>query len=109
MRILQHPSSICYFILAILIALCSPANLNGQTITRNQTGMHDGFYYSFWNDGSNGKASMTLKAGGGYHTQWNNIGNFTAGKGWSIGKADRVIRYSGTFNGGSNGFLALYG
>jgi len=80
--------------LAILMTQCCPALVNGQPITRNQTGMHEGFYYSFWNDGSRGTTSMTLKAGGGYSTQWNDIGNFTAGKGWATGKADRVVCYS---------------
>ncbi len=52
---------------------------------------------------------MTLGAAGNYSTTWNNIGNFTAGKGWAVGKPDRVVCFSGSFNGGSNGFLALYG
>lgn len=97
------------FTVALLLAHCFTVETSAQTITRNQTGIHEGFYFSFWNDGSSGAASMTLKAGGRYSTQWNNIGNFTAGKGWATGKVDRVVRYSGSFNGGSNGFLALYG
>ena len=80
-----------------------------QTITQNKTGNHNGFYYSFWNDNSSGTASMTLKPNGRYKIKWTNIGNFTGGKGWSTGKEDRVICYSGKFNGGSNGFLAVYG
>lgn len=71
--------------------------------------MHDGYYYSFWSDGTSGTATMTLRADGGYSTNWTNIGNFTAGKGWAIGRQDQVVRYSGSFDGGSNGFLALYG
>lgn len=71
--------------------------------------MHNGFYYSFWNDKNSGSAFMTLEAGGQYKTIWSNIGNFTAGKGWVTGKADRVICFSGSFNGGENGFLAVYG
>ena len=80
-----------------------------QKIAQNKIGNHNGFYYSFWNDKTSGTVSMTLKSDGRYKIKWTNIGNFTAGKGWSTGKEDRVICYSGKFNGGSNGFLALYG
>ena len=82
---------------------------NAQVITKNQTGINNGFYYSFWNDKSDGSASMTLKSGGKYTTSWSNIGNFTAGKGWATGKADRIIDFSGSFDGGENGYLAVYG
>lgn len=80
-----------------------------QKISQNQTGVHDGFYYSFWKDRSGGTAYIALKPNGRYKTRWTNIGNFTAGKGWVTGKEDRVICYSGKFDGGRNGFLAVYG
>ncbi len=80
-----------------------------QRITQNETGNHEGFYYSFWNDHSSGTASISLKANGRYKAKWTNVGNFTAGKGWQAGKEDRIIGYSGKFNGGSNGLLAVYG
>ena len=80
-----------------------------QTITSNQTGTSGGWYYTFWNENSGGSASMTLGTGGNYSTTWTNIGNFTAGKGWATGSANREICFSGSFNGGSNGFLAVYG
>ena len=94
--------------IAIILLTCIKG-ANSQTITKNKTGIHDGFYYSFWNDNTSGSASMTLQTGGRYTTKWNNVGNFTAGKGWSTGKEDRIICFSGKFNGGSNGFLAIYG
>jgi hypothetical protein len=91
------------------VLLFIAADTYAQTVTTNTQSTHNGFFYSFWNDGSKGTASMTLGAAGNYSTTWNNIGNFTAGKGWAVGKADRVVCFSGNFNGGSNGFLALYG
>lgn len=88
--------------------LCVMQSTFAQTITSYQTGTHDGFYYSFWTEGG-GTASMTLGPKGNYSTKWTNIQNFTAGKGWAVGKRDRVVCYEGTYDGGSNGFLAVYG
>lgn len=90
------------------VSLFSIQQSNAQTITSNQTGTHNGYYWSFWTEGG-GTASMTLGAGGNYSTTWSNIQNFTAGKGWRTGTRDRVVCFEGTYNGGSNGFLAVYG
>lgn len=90
-----------------LLTVTTP--LNAQTITQNTQSTQNGWFYSFWNDFASGSASMTLGSGGNYSTTWSNIGNFTAGKGWSTGKADRVICFDGTFDGGNNGYLAIYG
>jgi hypothetical protein len=90
-------------------ALLYLGEARSQTISQNTTGTHQGFYYSFWTDHTSGKASMTLKGKGRYKTKWTAIGNFTAGKGWAIGKEDRIICYDGKFYGGKNGFLAVYG
>lgn len=52
----------------------------------NQTGVHDGFYYSFWSD-DQGQATYTNKAGGEYAVTWSGEGNFVGGKGWNPGSA----------------------
>ena len=93
----------------LLLLILSAHVSEAQTVTTNTQGTHDGFFYSFWNDGQRGSASMTLGAGGNYKTTWNNINNFTAGKGWKVGSADRVVCFEGSYDGGSNGFLAVYG
>ena len=80
-----------------------------QTVTSNTQGTNNGWFYSFWNDNSSGSASMTLGTGGSYSSTWSNIGNYTCGKGWAKGAADQVICFSGTFDGGNNGYLAIYG
>ncbi len=62
-----------------------------QTITSNQTGTNNGFFYSLWH--STGTVSMTLGAKGNYSLSWSNIGDVTAGKGWNPGSA-RVVNYN---------------
>lgn len=48
------------------------------------TGTHDGFYYSYWTDGT-GDITYTNGAGGSYSFDWSNTGNFVGGKGWNPG------------------------
>ena len=94
-----------FIVFSLLLFIASQAF--SQTVTQNTQSTNNGYFYSFWNDGQRGSASMTLGADGNYSTTWSNINNFTAGKGWAVGKPDRVVCYTGSFNGGSNGFLAL--
>lgn len=100
---------ILHNLIFVIVFLMCIKETNAQKITKNKTGVHDGFYYSFWSDRTNGTASIILKSNGRYKTKWTNIGNFTAGKGWATGNENRVVCFSGKFNGGSNGYLALYG
>jgi hypothetical protein len=97
-----------------LLFLLVTQQSGAQTIKSNQTGTNNGFYYSYWNQGANntsytGIPIMTLGAAGNYSVTWDNVYNFTAGKGWKTGSPTRVIYFSGSFNGGSNGYLAVYG
>ena len=69
-----------------VIFMASSSFSYSQTITSNQTGTHDGYYWSFWTENPNNGASMTLGPDGNDSTKWNNTLNFTAGKGWMPGK-----------------------
>jgi endo-1,4-beta-xylanase len=77
-----------------------------RTITSNETGTHNGYFFSYWKD--NGNVTMTLGAGGSYSVQWSNMNNMVVGKGWKPGSSHSV-NYSGTFSPNGNGYLALYG
>jgi endo-1,4-beta-xylanase len=91
---------------AIVVPGIASADAN-QTITSNQTGTHNGFFYSYWKD--SGNVTMTLGAAGNYSVQWSNMNNMVVGKGWKPGSATRVVNYSGSFSPNGNGYLSLYG
>jgi endo-1,4-beta-xylanase len=78
-----------------------------EAITVNQTGMRDGYFYSFWAD-VQGPASMTLGSDGAYSTTWDQVSNFVAGTGWPVG-GRMPVDYSGTFDPIGNAYVSLYG
>jgi hypothetical protein len=89
-------------------AASSPAAAHGETITSNQTGTHDGYFYSFWTD-EEGTVEMTLGTAGNYELDWNNTNSTVCGLGWETGARRNVEYEASTFDPGSNGYLCLYG
>ncbi|KAF2461636.1 endo-1,4-beta-xylanase I precursor [Lineolata rhizophorae] len=75
--------------------------------TPSSTGIHNGYYYSWWTDGGS-QVTYTNGPGGQYSVQWSSGGNFVGGKGWNPGSR-KEIEYSGEYNPNGNSYLAVYG
>ena len=87
-----------FLIASLSLLLFEMQFLEAQTVTTNQQGTNNGYFYSFWNAGG-GSVVMTLGNGGNYSVIWNNCNNFTCGKGWRTG-SNRSVNFSGSFDGG---------
>lgn len=81
-----------------------------RRICNNTTGLHGGFFYTFWKSG--GDACMVLGRGGRYASRYRLAPgeNLVVGKGWRTGAIDRRVGYrAAAFEAGRNSYLALYG
>lgn len=120
---------------SILLAASTAASVLGMPsaltprYTSSGTGTSNGYYYSFWTDGT-AEATYTNGAAGEYAVTWSgNVGNFVGGKGWATGSARyvkslleceleisqmlmsyyRAITYTSSFTTTGNAYLSVYG
>ncbi len=84
------------------------------TITSNQSGTQDGYYYELWKD--SGTTSMTLNSGGTFSAQWSNINNALFRKGKKFNRTQTYqqignisINYSANYQPNGNSYLCVYG
>jgi endo-1,4-beta-xylanase len=95
--------------LAVILAMATVVlpGVAQASVCSSQTGSNNGYFYSFYTEGS-GSACMTLGSGGNYSTTWSGVGDFVAGVGASTG-SNAPVTYSGTFNPSGDAYLSLYG
>jgi len=95
-------------------SLLFATGVQAQTITNNQSGFHDGYYYEYNKDVGNG--TMLLKSGGSFYCSWNNVFNISFRKGFKYdGNKTHLelgyitMDYSCYFQPVGNSFLGVYG
>jgi endo-1,4-beta-xylanase len=100
--------SMCFAVLFV-------PNVEAQTITSNETGTHDGYDYEFWKD-DGGSGSMTLKSGGAFSCEWNNVNNILFRKGRKFDETQTheelgniSLDYSVNYNPSGNSYMCVYG
>jgi len=79
------------------------------TISSNQTGTNNGYYFQYWKDGGN--VTMDLLNAGQYKVSWQSgTYDFVGGKGWTTGSMRTINYNAGNWSpGSSNAFLTVYG
>jgi endo-1,4-beta-xylanase len=105
-----------FLALLICLALALPV-LSAEaatTITSNQTGTQDGYYYELWKD--SGTTSMTLNSGGAFSATWSNINNALFRKGKKFDRTQTYqqignisVNYSANYQPNGNSYLCVYG
>lgn len=86
---------------AVSGVVASPSLGKRQNVTPNAEGTHNGYFYSWWSDGSS-PATYTNGDGGSYSVTWSAGGNLVGGKGWNPGTA-RSIEYTADWKPVNNG------
>jgi endo-1,4-beta-xylanase len=81
------PLLVAYFAVVGVFATVVERDIVARSGTPSSTGTNNGYYYSFWTDGT-ADATYTNGPGGEYSLVWSgNVGNVVGGKGWNPGSA----------------------
>ncbi|KAF8313835.1 endo-1,4-beta-xylanase [Clavulina sp. PMI_390] len=104
-------SAIVFAASAIASVAALPGNYSALVprYTGSQTGTFDGYYFSYWTDGT-AQATYTNTGAGAYSLSWGgNVGNFVGGVGWNPGSTSRSVTFGGSWSTSGNAYLSLYG
>jgi endo-1,4-beta-xylanase len=89
----------------LLCYLAQPSN--AQTVTQNQTGSNNGYFYSYYRSGGSG--TMTLGSGGNYALSWSGVNDIVVGKGWNPGSNHTIGYNCGAYSNSGGGSQGIYG
>lgn len=111
----QRKVKLLLSVLLIMTMLLPAMNVQAsQTITNNQTGVHDGYHYELWKD--SGNTTMTLTSGGTFSCQWSNINNALFRKGRKFNETQThqqlgniTVNYGCNYQPNGNSYLCVYG
>jgi endo-1,4-beta-xylanase len=92
---------------ALVMVLALTQQSNAQTITSNQTGSNNGYFYTYYRSGGSG--SMTLGSAGNYALSWSGVSDIIVGKGWSTGSAQTIGYNCGALSNSGGGSQGIYG
>ncbi|MDS0527753.1 glycoside hydrolase family 11 protein [Clostridium sp. SHJSY1] len=99
-----------------ILFTASPVSVQAatKTITSNKIGTDGEYSYELWKD--YGNTSMTLKSGGAFSCQWNNIGNALFRKGKKFNETQTYkqlgnisVNYGCNYQPSGNSYLCVYG
>jgi len=96
---------------AVAVTAAAPPSDKAVTETY-QSGTHNGFFWSLWkSDGATGTVNYANGTAGNYSVNWNGFnGNFTCGKGYSVGSANYKIGYNlSAYSNSGGGTFGWYG
>lgn len=102
----------CAVAIAGVASAPAATSSNGQDLavrsgTPSSTGTNNGFYYSYYTDGT-ATATYTNGAAGQYSLTWSGNGNIVGGKGYNPGSA-RAITFKADYRPQGNSYLSVYG
>ena len=107
---------LCILLSVTLLISLFPLNAQAKTITKYETGTHDGYDYEYWNSADRGNGTMELKDDGAFSCEWSDVYNIIFKNGFrydqtlthqQIGNVS--ITYECNYQPIGDSLLAIYG